>query len=134
MTAAHLILMMAIFTPEYRARKTSRAQFDEFFKGAGSPESTTDSDGDDWDAQLDAILAMDVAHGEQLSTAAARVHAHFLIVASDQDHTVNPAPALEFAQLLHAKTLVLHGDCGHIAPFCEVDKVRPVIESFLAKG
>jgi homoserine O-acetyltransferase len=57
-----------------------------------------------------------------------------LIVVSQQDHAVNPAPALEFARLVHAQTLVLHGECGHVAAFCEVDAIRPVIDAFLSRG
>jgi hypothetical protein len=33
--------------------------------------------------------------------------------------------------LLHAETLVLEGDCGHLAPGCEMDKVSPAVDAFL---
>ena len=131
LAAAHLLLMMGVFTPQFRIEHTSRAAFGNFVKEATStaPDATFDSF--DWHAQVEAMLALDVAHGGPLSAAAAHVHARMLIVASQQDHAVNPGPALEFARLLNAQTLVLHGDCGHVAPFCEVDDVRPVIDKFL---
>jgi homoserine O-acetyltransferase len=131
--AAHLILTMGVFTPQYRIKHTSRSGFESFVKAV-----TTASDGafdaSDRRAQLEAMLALDVAHGGPLSAAAARVRARMLIVVSQQDQAVNPGPALEFARLVHAHTLVLHGDCGHVAAFCEVDVIRPVIESFLRGG
>ncbi len=135
MTAVHLIAAMNTSTPRYRVEHTPRNGFEKYYKEAtAAPIGDGTFDRSDWRAQLEAVLALDVAHGGPLSAAAARVRAHMLIVASQQDHTVNPAPALEFARLLHAQTLVLHGDCGHLAPFCEIDDVRPAIDSFLRGG
>jgi len=129
MTVGNLILAMAISTPQHRATHTSRAQFAQFYKDATAVNPTYDSF--DWRSQAEAMLSLDVAHGGPLSAAAARVRARMLIVVSQQDHAANPAPALEFARLVHAHTLVLHGDCGHLAPFCEVDKVKPAIDAFM---
>ena len=133
MTAASLMLNMAVFTPQYRAEHTSRSGFEAFFKQASTAAPPT-FDSDDWRAQVEAMIALDVANGGPMRAAAARVRARMLIVASQQDHAAYPGPALEFAKLVHAQTLELHGDCGHLAPFCEVDTVRPVIESFLRRG
>ncbi len=130
MTAVRLLLTMNVFTPQYRVEHTSRSAFENFFKLATAPGDGV-FDSSDWRSQVEAMLALDVAHGEPLSAATARVRARMLIVTSQQDHAVNPAPALEFARLLHAQTLVLRGDCGHLAPFCEADDVRPVVDSFL---
>jgi len=44
---------------------------------------------------------------------------------------VNPKPALDFAALLGAKTLVLESDCGHLSPTCESAKMYPVVRAFL---
>jgi homoserine O-acetyltransferase len=59
------------------------------------------------------------------------VHAKVFILPSQQDHIVNPGPALEFARLLNAKTMLLTSDCGHGAPGCEADKVNPAVRAFL---
>jgi homoserine O-acetyltransferase len=128
-TLGSLILTMAVTTPQYRVEHTPRSAFEKFLKNAGASDPTFDSS--DWRAQAEAMIALDVANGGPLSAAAARVRARMLIVSSQQDHAANPGPALEFARLVHAQTLVLRGDCGHIAPFCEVDKVRPAIDEFL---
>jgi homoserine O-acetyltransferase len=46
---------------------------------------------------------------------------------------VNPQPALGFARLLHAKTLELDSDCGHLAPGCESGKVGAAVAQFLVE-
>jgi homoserine O-acetyltransferase/O-succinyltransferase len=131
MAAAHLILTMGLFTPQFRVEHTSRSGFDKFIKNVTDPTPDATFDSFDWRAELESMLSLDVANGGPLSAAAARVRTRMLIVSSQQDHAVNPAPALEFARLVHAQTLLLEGDCGHVAFLCEVDKVRPVIDAFL---
>jgi homoserine O-acetyltransferase len=44
---------------------------------------------------------------------------------------VNPQPALDFAHLIGAKTIVLQGDCGHIATGCEAEILNPQVRAFL---
>ena len=44
---------------------------------------------------------------------------------------VNPGPSLAFARILKAKTPELSSDCGHFAFFCEQDKIREAVASFL---
>jgi homoserine O-acetyltransferase len=53
------------------------------------------------------------------------------VVVAAQDHMVNPQPALDFAPLVHAQTLVLESDCGHESPRCEAAKMYPVVKAFL---
>ena len=88
-------------------------------------------DANDFLAQLEAIIRQDVAHGGSQEAAARRVKAKVLVVAAAQDHLVNPEPALDFAALLAAKTLVLESDCGHKAVSCESAKLYPVVRAFL---
>jgi homoserine O-acetyltransferase/O-succinyltransferase len=88
-------------------------------------------DANDFLAQLDAIIRQDVAHGGSQQEAARRVKAKVLVVAAAQDHLVNPKPALDFAALLGAKTMVLESDCGHKAVSCESAKLYPAVRAFL---
>jgi homoserine O-acetyltransferase len=88
-------------------------------------------DANDWLAQLAAMISHDVAHGGKLEDAAKKVKARVLVVASAQDHMVNPQPALDFAPLIRAKTLLLESDCGHLAPGCEMEKMAPAVKAFL---
>jgi homoserine O-acetyltransferase len=88
-------------------------------------------DANDLLAQLEAIIHQDVAHGGSQLEAAKRVEAKVLVVVASQDHLVNPKPALDFAALLGAKTMVLESDCGHKAVSCESAKLYPVVRAFL---
>src|SRR5215469_2156869 len=65
MTAVRLLLTMNVFTPQYRVEHTPRSGFEHFFKLATAPGNSL-FDSFDWRAQLEAMLALDVAHGGPL--------------------------------------------------------------------
>jgi homoserine O-acetyltransferase len=88
-------------------------------------------DGNDFLAQLEAIIHQNVAEGGSQEETARRVKAKVFVVAAAQDHLVNPKPALDFAALLGAKTMVLESDCGHKAVSCESAKLYPAVRAFL---
>ena len=127
---AELIWQLNLTTPENFARTHSRAAFDEDY-AKWRANGILPFDANDWLAQLEAILHLDVAHGGSLEDAAKRVRAKVLVVSSAQDHMVNPAPALHFAGLIGAKTIVLQGDCGHLAVGCEAAALDPQVRAFL---
>jgi homoserine O-acetyltransferase len=83
--------------------------------------------------QAQAMMALDVTKpfGGSIEQAARSVKAKVLVIVGSQDHVVNPAPALEFAKALGAKTVILEGDCGHLANSCESEKVVKAAEEFL---
>jgi homoserine O-acetyltransferase len=125
-----LLHEMNLATPKYRAEHISRAEFSKYFDGL-QRKGIGDFDANDWLRQMQAMIRHDIAQGGGLEDAAAKVKARVLVVAARQDHMVNPLPALKFAELLHAEILVLEGDCGHLAPGCEMDKVSPAVDAFL---
>jgi homoserine O-acetyltransferase len=43
---------------------------------------------------------------------------------------VNPGPALKFAQLLHAPTVLLPGESGHLAILCQKDTLYSAVSRF----
>jgi homoserine O-acetyltransferase/O-succinyltransferase len=88
-------------------------------------------DANDWRAQLEAMMHHDIAHGGTLNDAAKKVKAKVLVIIGAQDRMVNPQPALDFAALLGAKTLVLNSDCGHLSFGCESAKTYPAVRAFL---
>src|SRR5438270_9408084 len=91
-------------------------------------------DANDKIRQDQAMMALDVSapFNGSLARAAATVKARVLVVVATRDHTVTPGPALEFARLLGAQVLTLEGDCGHLAPGCEAQKVNAAVADFLA--
>jgi homoserine O-acetyltransferase/O-succinyltransferase len=88
-------------------------------------------DANDWLAQLDAVIHHDISHGGTMDAAARRVKARVLVVNAARDQMVNPQPALDFASLIGAKTIVLQGDCGHLATSCEAAALDPQVRAFL---
>jgi homoserine O-acetyltransferase len=55
------------------------------------------------------------------------------VIVSRKDHMVNPSPALHFAEIAGARTLILESDCGHLAAFCEANAVASAVSQFLAE-
>jgi homoserine O-acetyltransferase len=129
-SGAELIWQLNLTTPGNYARTHSREKFDAEYAQYRS-KGILPFDANDWLAQLDAIIHLDVAHGGSLGDAAKRVKARVLVVNAAQDQMVNPKPALDFAALLGAKTLVLESDCGHMAIGCEAATLNPAVRAFL---
>jgi len=121
---------MNLSTPSHYAREVGREGFKTRYEMYQTSYGT-DFDANDRLYQLEAIINHDVAAGGSMADAAKKVRAKVLVVASEQDHMVNPAPALEFAKLLGAKTLLLASDCGHLAPGCEGARMNPAVAAFL---
>jgi homoserine O-acetyltransferase len=121
---------MNLSTPAHYVREHPSETFDKTHSEYIS-KGILPFDANDWLAQLEAMIHHDVAHGGSLEDAAKKVKAKVLVISAAQDHMVNPKPALDFAALLGAKTLILESDCGHLAPRCESDKVFPAVRDFL---
>lgn len=100
---------------------------------AKAKTETKGFDANDKIRQTQAMMALDVTEkfGGSWEQAASAVKAKVFVISARFDHTVTPAPALKFAKLLNAKTLVLESDCGHLAPSCEYQKVNPAVADFL---
>jgi homoserine O-acetyltransferase len=125
---------LAIQTPAYRVAHTKPEEFKKFLD-ARETETIHGFDANNWIRQAQAMMGHDVSRpcGGDMAKAAAAVKARVLVVVGLQDHMVNPAPALAFARLLHARTLQLDSDCGHLVTDCESMKVGGAIAEFLAQ-
>jgi len=123
---------LLLTTPDEYNKKMTRQKVLEELKKAREAKGGG-FDANDKIRQDQAMMALDVSEpfGGSLEQAAARVKAKVFVIASKFDHVVTPGPAIEFAKLINAKLLVLEGDCGHLAPSCEYQKVNPVIDEFL---
>ena len=121
---------MNLTTPSHYNREVPRDNFAHEYAAYGT-EGATEFDANDRIFQLQAMIHHDIAHGASLEDTAKRVHARVLVVVSQQDHMVNPAPAQAFAPLIHAQVITLTSDCGHLATGCEADKLDPQVRAFL---
>jgi len=88
---------------------------------------------EDFLLQAEAIQTLDLPAmvGGSLEGLAAGIRPRLLVVVSEQDDVVDPAPARELAQRAGAELLVLDGRCGHGAPSCERRQVRAGVRQFL---
>jgi len=127
---AQLIWQLNLTSPANYLHTHTTDQFNADYAAAHT-KGIQPFDANDWLAQLDAIDHHDIAHGGSMEEAAKRVKAHVLVVNAAQDHMVSPEPALNFAKLIGAKTLVLESDCGHLAPGCEAATLDPAVRAFL---
>ncbi len=128
------IHQLAVSTPQYRTRQTAPDQFSKFLADT-EQSAITGFDTNDWYRQLQAMMAHDVSKplDGNIERAAGQVHAKVLVIASLLDHMVNPQAALAFAKLLHAQTLELESDCGHLAFSCENARVVAAMSAFLGE-
>ena len=122
---------LLLTTPDEFNRRMTREKLFEELEGA---KAVRGFDANDKIRQDQAMMAHDVTapFGGSLERAAAAVKARVLVVVSRQDHVVTPGPAAEFARLLKAPLLTLEGDCGHLAPGCESQKLNPAVADFLS--
>ncbi|HVA32802.1 MAG TPA: alpha/beta fold hydrolase [Candidatus Baltobacteraceae bacterium] len=119
-------------TPERYNSTTTRSQVLSQLEAA---KRRPGFDANDRIRQAQAMMALDVSRpfGGSMQAAAATVKASVLVVGSEFDRVVSSGPATAFAHLVHAKLFELHGDCGHIAPWCEAGTLAPVVAAFLAR-
>jgi homoserine O-acetyltransferase/O-succinyltransferase len=122
---------LALQTPQFRVCHTNPEEFPQFL--ATTENNLMKYNVHDWALQLKAMLGHNIlkAYGESMERAAAAVRAQVLVIVSQQDHMVNPEPALMFAQALKAETMELTGDCGHLAFVCESEAIRVTANRFL---
>jgi homoserine O-acetyltransferase len=119
-------------TPDHYNAKTSRQKILEELKKAREAKGGG-FDANDKIRQVQAMMSLDVSEpfGGSMEKAVAKVKARVFVVVAKFDHVVTPGPAMEFAQLLKAKLMVLEGDCGHLANSCESQKVNAAVNGFL---
>jgi homoserine O-acetyltransferase/O-succinyltransferase len=118
-------------TPHYISTNTAPENMPEFL--AAAEEGMMKYDASNWAWQLKAIMGHDIykTFGNSAEGSAKAVHAKTFIIWSQQDLMVNPEPAQAYAKLLHADTLALTGDCGHLAFLCEGEVLREKVRNFL---
>jgi homoserine O-acetyltransferase len=122
---------LALSTPEHYNQAMTR---EKFLASLKKPAENT-FDANDRIRQAQAMMGLDVSapFGGSMEKAAAAVKAPMLIIVDAHDHMVTPGPALDFAKLKGAQTLVLENDCGHLGPDCDQAKVSAAIADFLEK-
>lgn len=89
----------------------------------------------DYLANLRAIIEHDIYSSSEMNLDEIKdvIKAEVLVIVSQQDHIVSPANPIAFAKVLNYELLELTGDCGHLAPWCESEKIKKTVSVFLEK-
>jgi len=126
------IHVMNLTSPAYRSAHTDPALIDAFLEDTRKEWRGDGGAATDQIRQRQAVMALDIPgeYGVTMEQAAKRVHAKMLIVVSPEDHMVNPAPAVEFAQAIPAPLVKLDSACGHMSLACI--SAGPLVAQFLA--
>jgi len=129
-TAEYEFGAILLTTPAEFNRKMTREKVLEEIRKA---RDNTAFDANNKIRQVQAMLSIDVTEkfGGSWEKAAAAVKAKTFVIVAKYDHVVTPMPALKLAELLQARTMILDGDCGHLEPSCQSDKVNAAVAEFL---
>jgi homoserine O-acetyltransferase len=89
----------------------------------------------DYLANLRAIIQHDIYSSSKRNLDVIKdvIKAEVLVIVSQQDHIVSPVNPIAFAKVLNYELLELTGDCGHLAPWCESEKIKKAVSVFLEK-
>ncbi|HEY0701414.1 MAG TPA: alpha/beta fold hydrolase [Candidatus Acidoferrales bacterium] len=122
---------MSLTSPAYRVAHTGTDQFGAYLSELRKKAATDAGTACNHIRQRQAIMALDIPKelGVSMAETTKRAHAKFLIVVSQQDHVVNPTPALAFAAADGAPVITLNSDCGHSSTACI--SLGPTIGRFL---
>ncbi len=123
------ICWMNCYTPSYFVRKIKPEEMNRWRDNSYNHMMNSK----DYLAQVNAMITHDVyksasSNPENISDI---IKAEVLIVVSLHDHLVNPTSSIEFAKQLDCGLVELSGDCGHVAVWCEADKIKEATSPFL---
>jgi homoserine O-acetyltransferase len=130
--------MLTTNTPDYHFRVTDRTSVQANLTRQGQNAGRlSEGRSKNIATQLRAMINLDISRGfgGDMTAAAAAMRAELLVIVNATDHLVTPGPALAFAEMVGADSLVLDDDCGHLSPFqsCSGTAMTEAISAFLAR-
>ena len=122
---------LMVRTPAYVIEKTKPEDVEQMLASTYDTYSKT-FNSYNWASQLKAIMSHDITRnfGGSIAKAAKAVKTKLFIIVSSTDLIVNSNPALEFADLVDADTYVFENNCGHLAPGCEMEDFKEMVQDF----
>lgn len=129
----NMLTAMVAESPASMDRKKTRAEFPAYLKSFEKEEPAVFTLWN-FEAQLRAMIGHDISRGfggSMEKAAQAVKQAEVFIIVSESDHIIFPGPALEFAPMIGARTLILKGDGGHMAVGQQMKTCSTAIENFL---
>jgi homoserine O-acetyltransferase len=120
-------------TPDFFVEHVTPLEFPQFLKDI-EDQYTKVFDPYNWMSQfVQCEQNISEPFNDNMQEAANIVKAKVLIIASKQDRMVNPHPAIDFAKLINAETLIRNNNCEHMGTDCEMTKVGKAINKFLSE-
>jgi homoserine O-acetyltransferase len=130
---SNMMIAMVARTPAYVVDNIKLEDFPEYLSSFDKEPSNIFTI-DDFIIQLKAMMMHDISRDyESLEELAEIIKSDLFILVSDTDLMVNPTEALKLADILKCKKLVLNNNCGHLAPSCEIERVKKEIDQFLSE-
>lgn len=129
MKRAYDICYMNLYTPSYFVREYNSDRVEAFRNRQYAHMMNSKN----YLAQLNAMIQHDIYKSSESNADNINnvIKADILIIIAQQDHLVNPASSIALSKLLECTLVELPGDCGHIAPWCEIEQVKNATFSFL---
>lgn len=119
-------------TPDYIVKNVKPENFSEYLSSFDREPSTVFTL-DNYAAQIKSMMSLDIYkdYNDSIEETAKAIKAELFIIVSKNDLMLNPAPALELAEVIGARELILDNNCGHLAVSCELERCSKNIAEFL---
>ena len=129
----NMMIAMIARTPEYVVTNIQAEDFPSYLTSFDKEPSKVFTL-DDYVVQLKAMMDHDISkdYNESLEETAKIIKSDVFIIVSETDMMVNPTEALRLADILKCKKMILNNNCGHLAPSCELERVKSEINRFLS--
>ncbi len=121
-------------SPEYVIENITHKNFEKFIDDKiENREPSKTFTIDNHLAQLKAMISYNIYKdfNNSVTETAQHIKAKVFLILGKTDMLVNPAPALEIADALGCKVLLLENNCGHLSVGCELEKCSNEILKFL---
>lgn len=124
--------MMHLYTPAYFVRTQSAESLKPFLTEMYQEQNNISNLG----AQIEAMMGQDIykSCAKNSSEIKEVIKAKVLMIASLQDHMVNPQNCIELSKQIHCQLETFDCDCGHNLFSCGTDKAKEIIGSFLKQN
>lgn len=121
------------YSPEYRIDNTTPEEFPAYIEKIESREPSKTFTIENHLAQLQAMITFNIYKdfNNSVNETAKHIKTEIFFILGDTDMLVNPEPALELADELGCKVLLLENNCGHLSVGCDLKEISKDIDYFL---
>ncbi|RPI68277.1 MAG: alpha/beta fold hydrolase [Ignavibacteriales bacterium] len=128
----NMMIAMVGRTPDYVNEKINVDDFQSYLYSLEKDPSDVFTL-DDFVIQFKAIMDHDISKefNNSYKELAGEIKSDMFIIVSETDMMVNPAESIKLIDAMGCRKLILNNNCGHLAPSCEIERVKEEINQFL---